>query len=344
LAPYYGCGVVFEIKAGCRTPQITAPPDGSSPASQYVVLNGTADPGAELDIIVDGYIGLGATAESDGQWEAVIEPNPQVGQQHTINARCVGSENMSNTVHVTTADPGSLPSSEILDESPFLYMHKADIVTDSSPNSPQTWLYGPTYTHVALYMGGDPSGAPLIAEAVTQGESGDFGQVRTVTLEQSLIWGPDSDRVAVFRPRQRLSRGLRERVVDAARTFTDGDLSYWNVSFDLIEPITNAWLDWDRRREKPRDPGEFEQYMTELSRNKDSESKFICSTLVWRSYFTGTGNRLGSEFDFSSPNLMQADPDSFLGTHSDPAFITRLSRHFIVPDTFARSPKLWKVR
>ena len=84
------------ISVGCS---ITAPPDGSSPASQYVVLNGTADPGSEIRIIVDGYTGgQDATTESDGKWEAVIK-QPLVGIDPDY---CPCGLRNTNTVQVTS--------------------------------------------------------------------------------------------------------------------------------------------------------------------------------------------------------------------------------------------------
>lgn len=227
----------------------------------------------------------------------------------------------------------------IADTTPFLYMQKSDVLVTDSDSSPQTWIYGPNYTHVALYMGGASDGTPLIAEAVTASESFGQGQVRTLPLDLSTVYQIYPIRVAVFRPTQELTRGQRESIVSWAQSTTGKGLPYWDVVTDMGIPIATAWLSWPTIT--PRRILIFNAMMALLTSNMESTNKYICSTLVWQAYLNGTGGML----DLSQPNLMSAKPGSILANYTDPLFISILGEHFIVPETFVRNTnKLHQVR
>jgi hypothetical protein len=96
-------------------------------------------------------------------------------------------------------------------------------------------------------------------------------------------------------------------------------------------------------------PARLNLFLNEIYALTNSTSTFICSTLVWRAYYEGTGHAL----DISQPNLMTAQPGSVLGTFS-PGFISLLRNPpvgctgwcgsvFMVPETFVRSGKLSQI-
>ena len=332
----YGYGSVFELSPSCSSgpPQILTPSDGAAPRSVYVVLTGCGHPGDDINIFSDGsQLATGnITVESDGYWEAVVKPGYG---QHQLMAQ--DTSGYSDPVTVNMSYHSVTP---IKDPSPFLYMRKADILVTSSAGSPQTWIYGANYTHAALYMGGASDGTPLIAEAVTASESFGQGQVRTVALDRSTVYAGYPNRIAVFRPIQTLAltRAQRDSIVSWAQSTTGMGLPYWNVPTDMGIPIATAWLSWPPTT--PRKLLVLNAMLALLTHNETSTSKYICSTLVWQAYLNGTGGAL----DLSQPNLMSAAPGSILANYTDPLFMSILADHFIVPETFVRSPKLHQIR
>lgn len=222
----------------------------------------------------------------------------------------------------------------------LLPLRAADILVTADPSSPQEILYGPNYTHTALYLGGDTDGTPLVAEAVTSSEAGTLGQVRSLPLEETLAWG--SNTIAAFRPIASLSPSgsTRASIVQWAKNITSQALPYWGL-LDLALPV-EACLDWNPIFHIPLNPVKFWSYMAALNQDTQSTNKFICSTLVWHSYLAGTGGTL----DISKPNNMSIAPKTILGAlpcAKDGVFLQDLAAKFIVPETFVRSPKLQRV-
>jgi hypothetical protein len=78
----------------------------------------------------------------------------------------------------------------------------------------------------------------------------------------------------------------------------------------------------------------FNLFLSELNDLKYSTSKVICSTLVWRAYYEGTGHAV----DLSNPNLMTPQFGSLAGFTL--AFLSQLKPVVIVPQTLAVSPQL----
>jgi hypothetical protein len=207
----------------------------------------------------------------------------------------------------------------------------------ASDTSPQYVIYGPKYTHVALYLGGDTNGTPLIAEAVTAAEAGSLigiaGQVRSIPLDQSLMW-TQSQRVSAWHPQVALSGATRSAIVAWAQNITSQAPPYSSaVDFGLI-PAANALFVPTGGILSTR----FNTFLNAIGALKYSTNAFICSTLVWRAYYEGTGHSL----DLSNPNLLSAQPGSLMASYS-PAFIAQLATVFIVPETFVRSPQLKQI-
>ena len=311
-------------------PCITSPPDGSHPVSTYVVLSGVGTAFSDIDIIRDGSIVASAGVDPEGTWEKVL----QVGAgPHVMRVGYTGNP-ASVSPPITINNVGATTSS-FIPSSTFEKMRTADAILAFDPSSAQVYAYGPNYSHTALYLGGDPNGAPLIAEAVTPDEAGAFGQVRTVTLEQSTVYTTDW-RADVYR-RGDLSAAERAAVAAWAAGVTAQGLPYFNVSYDLVGPFGIAAALWDFNRHVPINTVRFNSVLAVYINNeKIRTDKFICSTLVWRSIFEGTGHRV----DVSLPNNIAVSPQSFLGRWSDPAFINALRPYFVFPDTIALSGKL----
>jgi hypothetical protein len=305
------------------------------PVPQFAAISGTGTPGDTLDVQVGGLSVGHITIDSEGNWEALPYVAPY-GSAVTVQVQDLSTFTSPNTitVHPSLAIvPSPLPPSVY---PRLLPLRKADIFVDGDTSSPQVALYGPNYTHTALYLGGDSDGTPWIAEAVTADEAGIWGQVRSVILEQSLLWR--ADRLAAFRPRVPLSGATRSAITSWASTITTQGLPYWSKA-DLGLPAAADLF-------YPGLLGRLIRFLNQLYALTNSTKTFICSTLVWRAYYEGTGHTL----DISQPNLMSAQPGSLLG-HFPSAFINLLTQPppgctacsgstFIVPETFARNSAL----
>ena len=323
-------------------PCITNPKNGAQPQSQFVALSGTGTAGHTINVQVDS-VSLGSVVvDSEGNWEALTYISPLAfGTSPAIQAQDQQTSNLSNVVTVQITDT-SFPPGPVSTAS-FLPLRHADIFVDGDPSSAQEPLYGPNYTHTALYLGGDADGNPWLAEAVTPSEAGIWGQVRALPLNQSLVWNAlavPGSHIAAFTPQTPLPDATRDAIVSWANTITKQGLPYWNASTDFLAPILSADAIYVATLGviTPR----FTSLLNLLNANKNSTTKFICSTLVWRAYWEGTGHTL----DLSSPNLMSAAPGSDLGNLPSllrDSFIQQLDPVLVVPETFVRSPKLKQI-
>lgn len=325
------------------SPCITSPADNAHPQSQFVALAGTGAAGDRLDVLVDGSIVGTVTVDSEGNWEAL----PWVaayGPSPTVQVQDESSQELSNTITVvplqnTTPGPGTLTYTRLLP------LRGSDILTASNPSSPQKTIYGATNTHVALYLGGDSNGTPIIAEAVTRGEAraAGVGQVRSLPLESSLIWD-GSTRIFGFRPVNQLSGATRSAVVSWARSTTMLGLKYGPIEVEVVEIIVADEI-WTLLSVLPVNyvpvlTSEFDRLLNDVDTDTQSTKTFICSTFVWRAYLEGTGHSL----NLSTPNNMRISGLSFLNVlPNSPTFVDQLRPVFIVPDTFATSPKLRQI-
>ncbi|HXT68549.1 MAG TPA: hypothetical protein VN700_02265 [Vicinamibacterales bacterium] len=321
---------------------ITSPADGASPQSQFVALAGVGPAGASLDVLINSVSVGSVSVDAEGKWEALAYVWP-FGASPTVQVRDRVTFDLSNliTIHPSGGFSGGPNTSPTL----LLPLRHADIIVDSDPASAQVILYGPNYTHVALYLGGDEDGTPWLAEAVTAGEAGVGGEVRSVPLEQSLVWKART--MAGFTTRTPIANAMRDAIVEWASAITQQGLPYWSVDTDILQPLAEVTRLFRPLLHLPyvaRSPlrGTFDAILAFLDARKNSTSTFICSTLVWRAYWEGTGHTL----DLSTPNLMSADTGTVFGNL--PAIfrdllIEALRPVFIVPETFVRSPKLVQI-
>ena len=318
------------------SPCITSPSDGAKPQSQFVALSGIGTARHSISVQVDS-VSLGSVVvDSEGNWEALAYISQLAfGATPIIQVQDQATSSLSNTitVHITqnSVPPGPVSTAA------FLPLRSGDIFVDGDPSSAQEPLYGPNYTHTALYLGGDADGNPRLAEAVTPSEAGIWGQVRALPLDQSLVWNAlavPGSRIAAFTPQVPLSGATRSAIVAWANNITKQGLPYWNTSTDFVSPILVAYSTYVATLGviTPR----FTSVLNLLNANKNSTSKFICSTLVWRAYYEGTGHTL----DISSPNLMSAAPGSDLGNLPSllrDSLIAKLAPVLVVPETFVRN-------
>ena len=330
------------------TPCISTPSDGARPRSQFVALSGTGEPGDSLDVLVGGLSVGQVKVDSEGNWEAL----PYVslyGSSATVQVQDQTTSNLSNTITVHPSLAAFLPgpSSPPNSLTALLPLRKADIFVTASDTSPQYFLYGPNYTHAALYLGGDSNGTPLIAEAITAAEAGSLigtaGQVRSIPLDQSLAW-TQSQRISAWHPKTALSGATRSAIVTWAQNITSQGLPYWSTGQLVGLPAAANALYLIGQTALA------ERYLKEIYALTTSTSTFICSTLVWRAYYEGTGHTL----DISQPNLMSAQSPSLMATFSQNFINLFLSQApvgctvwcgstLMVPETLVRSGKLSQI-
>ena len=339
---------ITALAANPNGPCITSPNDGASPQSQFAAISGTGTPRDTLNVLVGGFSVGQVQVDSEGNWEAL----PYVslyGSSVTVQVQDQTSSNLSNTITVHPSLAAFLPgpSSPPNSLTALLPLRKADIFVTASDTSPQYFLYGPNYTHAALYLGGDSNGTPLIAEAITAAEAGSLigtaGQVRSIPLDQSLAW-TQSQRISAWHPKPALalSGATRSAIVTWAQNITSQGLPYWtNGDFALIAGADTLYL-LNQTHFLPA-------YLNKIYALTTSTSTFICSTLVWRAYYEGTGHTL----DTSHPNLMSAQPVSLMSTFG-PGFISLLDQPpvgctgcagsvFMVPETLVRTGLLSQI-
>ncbi len=322
----YGVGTLFSVDLG-RPLKITSPADGAAPQSNFIALTGTGPSGDNLDVLVNDQVVGTIAVDTTGTWEAL----PYIagfGETVTIQVRDQTTADSSNRLTVKAA---AIRSSGpwLTPERSYLPLRHADILIGAIPSSIQATLYGANYTHAAIYLGGDVDGTPWIAEAVTSAEASYWGQVRSVLLEQSLLW--TGERISAFTPTTPLSSDTRDAIVNWSNSITIKGLPYWDLVLDFGLILRAAG-------EFPVEPELSNDGLVQLNALKHSVSKFICSTLVWRAYWEGTGGKL----DISAPNNMSATAGSVLA-FMPALFLSELADVFVVPETFVRSPKLKQI-
>jgi len=327
----------FQIVVGPAL-TITSPTDNAYPQSHFVAVAGIGPPGHTLNVLVNSSSVGTVIVDSEGKWEAL----PFLVGTGTVQVQDSSTSQFSNTIIVHCLLPSFDPSPDVpTSNKSLLPLRHADILLSSSRVPDGFWqglvsqyfLYGPLYTHTALYLGGDANGTPLIAEAVTAAEAGTLDPVHSVAFEHSLVW-TDSYIVSAVHPQVALPGTTKDAIVAWAQNATSQKLPYWNAFTDIIIPLSAAQSLYDKTGLSPR----LNLFLNLMNTSKYSTNKFICSTLVWRAYYEGTSHAL----DISTPNNMSALPGSVMANASA-AFLAQLGAVFVVPETFAKSPKLSRV-
>lgn len=317
----------LSIKTGgCQvstTPCIGSPSDGATPQSSYLALSGTGTPQYQVEVLLDSTIATATEVDAEGNWETVIMDGPGV---HTIQVQYPDGP-LSPSISVTNAGPFPPP---LVSPTVFEAMRVADVILTVDPNSRQIYLYGSTFSHAALFLGGDRQGTPLIAEAVPGKEAGALGEVRAAPLEMSTVY-TGGRKVNLFRTVAPLTDSQRASIASWAQSITSGGLPYFNIFVDLISPFSKASFWW-----KLNNQAKLNQALQNIDREKTRADKFICSTLVWQAYLAGTGGSI----DISTPN--NSTIKGFLSEFADGPFVNATRPYWVFPDTLANSPLLYQ--
>jgi uncharacterized repeat protein (TIGR03803 family) len=323
-----GNGTVFKLSG---LPIILTPSSGAVPRSNFVVLTGLGKPSGTILLRDNDTLLDVIHSDANGDWETV--ENIGTGT-HSITAEDFNDSTQKSAPTVITPNLGVTPPSRIFTD--YSRLKKADVIFTRGFRSPQVDLFGlgintlgVTYSHVALYIGGDSNGTPLIAEAVTAGEAGSLSPVRAAPLELSTVY-TDGTRVDFYRSVNALSTTQKDAVVSWTLGTTSRGLPYWNIATDLGKLLwPNLW--WNGSLHQPTNVTRFNQAVAALSATTRSTDKYICSTLVWQAY-----QQAGIDF-LSTPN--KAHIGGIL-SGLDPAYVDRIRPFFVFPDTILLSGKL----
>lgn len=315
---------------------ITKPFEIAQPrySAGYVALEGIGQPGANIDFAaldenlnpvgrIDAIV-----VRDDGTWEKLLYVS---NKAHFVRAAYTASRDLQDIIQLNM--PTSTPSSPALSGVGYELLEKADVILAYGDKA-QTLLYGANYSHAALYIGGDADGTPLIAEAVPSDEAGQLGEVRAAPLELSTVYTADSV-VDFYRPTTSLNTLQKQKVADAAKNYCTQGLPYWKFSISSLNAGDFKWfllaaLEWDSQDHMPIYQPIFDQFMKKLDDLKNSNKKFICSTLVSRSYLDGAGLDLSRPNNAGSYGILQALAGG------DPSFLYAIRPHFCFPDTIAQ--------
>jgi hypothetical protein len=234
-------------------------------------------------------------------------------------------------IEIAVEAPSATPATEVHWER----MRPGDVVLSHSLGSEQADLYNAVFTHASIYFGPAPDGVALMAEAVTAADAQGLGEVRTVPIEQSMAFRRGTS-VVILRPALPLNPRERQALLEFLGSVVNRGLTYWSA--EDFSNIYSAWLLWDPRAERPRDPVRFARVLDTLESRKFATDRFTCAGLVWRAYWTATEGRV----DLAAPN--RAEIGGRLAGAFTPGFLARVQSCYISPDSLYRSGKLLEVK
>lgn len=148
--------VTFVVDTEVSPPVITAPADGSSTNDTTPTIEGTAEPGATVEVSIDGVPVGTVTADGDGNWELQLT-DPLDEGDHTVSA--VQTDDAGNvseaaendfTVHLTAPAAPVITSPD-----------DGDTVTDRTPTIEGT---GEPGTTIVVIVDGEPVGIVVVDE------------------------------------------------------------------------------------------------------------------------------------------------------------------------------------
>jgi len=297
---------------------IDAPHPDSHPRSAYLAIEGSGPPG-RLEIRENGTLIRSADTEADGEFDFVLKPR---AGEHLLT---IASRAATTTLRVTMGD-GFAPQQA---EAPWERLQIGDVIFSHASDSQQVGLYDPKFTHAALYIGPDPDGTPMVLEATAERGDVQDGRVALVTLEESLPW--TAEKVSIYRVRGGLRPGEKRAISGWARSTVARDIPFWTVAEDFGS-LFRAWLMWDRDRDCPRDPAEFNRLLATLRARVNSTDRFNCATVIWRAFLDATQGRV----DLSQPNRASI-------AWVTPRFMETIRPVLLIPDTLALSGKLAEI-
>lgn len=215
-------------------------------------------------------------------------------------------------------------------------LQPGDILLSHSIGSEQGTLYDATFTHAAIYMGAGTDGTPHFAEAVIAADAQGLGEVRSVPIEDSLVY-TRGQRVAIYRPAMPLSPSQMEATLSFLRTAVRSGARYWNADEDF-SLMYEAWTLWNPKAAAPANTRKFRHVLDQMRDRKFSTERFTCASLVWRAYWTGTGGQL----DLAAPN--RASIGGRLGNAVSAEFLARVAPYYVSPDSLMLSGKLQEIQ
>jgi hypothetical protein len=170
----------------------------------------------------------------------------------------------------------------------------------------------------------------VILEPVTREDSGSYGVIAVVAIEENFAWRLAE--TGLYRLKGGFQPGERDRLLAWGRTAAKRQAPFWSVSRDF-GAIYRTWLMWDFKQDRPRNPAEFETQIAALGARMNATDSFDCVTLIWHGYREATGLRV----DLATPNRTTF---SGAGRSITPRFVAAVKPVLIVPDTFALNGKL----
>jgi hypothetical protein len=148
--------VTFAVDTEARPPVITAPADGSSTNDTTPTVEGTAEPGATVDVAIDGTPVGSVVADEDGNWSLVLT-DPLDEGDHTVTAvQTDVAGNESDPAENDFAVDTTAPAPPVI-TSP----DDGDEVSDPSPTIEGT---GEPGTTIVIVVDGEPVGSVEVDE------------------------------------------------------------------------------------------------------------------------------------------------------------------------------------
>ncbi len=308
---------------------VDSPRDGTRIHSPFVVLAGTA-PDGECARISSADPAVQRICSVAGEFHRILHLPPGRSSIEVKPEGLPAEEDSRIEIAVES------PSTSSLSEVHWERLRIGDVVLSRSIGSQQADLYDAVFTHAGLYYGPSADGVPLIAEAVGPDDAEGLGEVRTVPIEQSFPFRR-GENVAILRPAQPLTKSEQQELLEFLGRVVNKGLRYWSAAEDFSN-MYSAWILWNPRADRPRDPVRFERIVHRLESSKLATDRFTCASLVWRAYWTATGGRV----DLATPN--RAEIGGRLGGAFTPGFLARVRPYFISPDSLYRSGKLVEVQ
>lgn len=148
--------VTFVVDTEALPPVITAPEDGSSTDDTTPTIEGTAEPGATVEVSIDGTPVGSVVADEDGDWSLELT-DPLDEGDHTVSAvQTDEAGNVSDPAENDFTVDTTAPAAPVI-TSP----DDGDTVTDPSPTIEGT---GEPGTTIVIVVDGEPVGSVVVDE------------------------------------------------------------------------------------------------------------------------------------------------------------------------------------
>jgi hypothetical protein len=304
-----------------QTITIDSPPPEAIISSHFIAITGRGGAGACFPAQLDHTDLAPICADSSSRFTRLMQLS---AGRHELQ---IAQQRISITIEPPETKPASSVDWELL--------QPGDILLSHSIGSEQGELYAAKYTHTAIYMGPNERGMALVGEAVIEADAQGLGEVRTVPIENSLVYSRGRT-AGIYRP----ASPLTPAEIDATLAFVRSVVNrarYWNADEDF-SLLYSAWALWDQKAGGPRNARRFQLILDQLQARKLSTERFTCASLIWRAYWTGTHGTL----DLADPN--RARVGGRMANALSASFLARVTPYFVSPDSLLLSGKLREVR